>query len=159
MNIVIIAPMQPPKAKKIRKELTIHGDTRIDDYFWLNQRENQDVLDYLHQENAYCKAVLNPTEPLQKKLYEEIVGRIKKDDESVPYKKNGYWYYTRYVKEGEYPIHCRRAGGNTFEDAGEEEILLDVNELAKGHSYYAVILFIVEEREAIHLRMQVVLLA
>jgi oligopeptidase B len=136
--MVIIALMQQPKAKKIRKELTIHGDTRIDDYCWLNQREDQEVLDYLNQENAYCKSVLKPTEPLQNELYEEIVGRIKKDDESVPYKKNGYWYYTRYIKEGEYPIHCRRAGGKTFKNSGDEEILLDVNELAKGHSYYAI---------------------
>ncbi len=130
--------MQQPKAKKIRKELTIHGDTRIDQYFWLNQREDQEVLDYLNQENAYCKSVLKPTEPMQNDLYEEIVGRIKKDDESVPYKKNGYWYYTKYIKEGEYPIHCRRPGGKVFKNSGDEEILLDVNELAKGHSYYAI---------------------
>ena len=130
--------MQPPKAKKIRKELTIHGDTRVDNYFWLNQREDQEVLDYLNQENTYCKSVLKPTETLQNELYEEIVGRIKKDDESVPYKKNGYWYYTRFVKEGEYPIHCRREGGDKFKNSGDEEILLDVNVLAKGHSYYAI---------------------
>ena len=66
------------------------------------------------------------------------MGRIKKDDESVPYKKNGYWYYTRFVKEGEYPIHCRREGGDKFKNSGDEEILLDVNVLAKGHSYYAI---------------------
>ena len=130
--------MQQPKAKKISKELTIHGDTRIDQYFWLNQREDQEVLDYLNQENAYCKSVLKPTEPMQNQLFEEIVGRIKKDDESVPYKKNGYWYYTKYIKEGEYPIHCRRPGGKVFKNSGDEEILLDVNELAKGHSYYAI---------------------
>ena len=134
----IIASMQAPQAKKIAKELTIHGDTRIDPYFWLNQREDQAVLDYLNEENAYCKEILQPTEQLQSDLYDEMVGRIKKDDESVPYKKNGYWYYTRFVEAGEYPIHCRKKGGNTFEDAGEEEILLDVNALAKGFTYYAI---------------------
>ena len=134
----IIASMQAPQAKKIAKELTIHGDTRIDPYFWLNQREDQAVLDYLNEENAYCKEILQPTEQLQSDLYDEMVGRIKKDDESVPYKKNGYWYYTRFIEAGEYPIHCRKKGGNTFEDAGEEEILLDVNALAKGFTYYAI---------------------
>lgn len=130
--------MKPPKAKKIAKELTIHGDTRFDNYYWLNQREDQAVLDYLSQENAYAKHALKDTEQLQSDLYQEIVGRIQKDDESVPYKKNGFWYYTRFVKEGEYPIHCRKKGGTTFKQAGDEEILLDVNQLAEGKAFYAV---------------------
>ncbi|PCJ66889.1 MAG: oligopeptidase B [Bacteroidetes bacterium] len=126
--------MQAPKAKKAPKELSIHGDTRIDNYFWLNQREDQEVLDYLNEENAYAKEVLKPTEELQTKLYDEIVGRIKKDDESVPVKRNGYWYYTRYVTEGEYAIHCRKKG--SLEN--DEEIIMDVNKMAEGHAYYSI---------------------
>ena len=79
--------MQAPRAKKVPKELIIHGDTRIDDYFWMNQREDQEVIDYLNEENAYGKEVMKPTEGFQKDLYEEMIARVKKDDESVPYKK------------------------------------------------------------------------
>jgi oligopeptidase B len=128
--------MQPPKAKKVAKELSIHGDTRIDHYYWLNQREDKEVIQYLNEENAYTQAVLEPTKQLQEDLFNEIVGRIKKDDESVPYKLNGYWYYTRFIESGEHPIYCRKKGGKRFEDAGDEEILLNVNELAEGHAYY-----------------------
>jgi oligopeptidase B len=126
--------MQAPKAKKVPIELNIHGDLRIDNYFWLNQREDQEVLDYLNAENAYCKEALKPTEKLQGKLYNEIVGRIKKDDESVPYKKKGYWYYTRFTEESQYPIYCRKK--DTMENT--EQILMDVNVMAEGHKYYNV---------------------
>ena len=125
---------EPPVAEKIPKELTIHGDTRIDDYYWLNERDNPQVIDYLNAENAYKDAVMKHTESFQKKLYDEIVGRIKKTDISVPSKESGYYYYSRYEEEGEYPIYCRRKG--TME--AEEEILLNVNEMAKGHAYYSV---------------------
>jgi oligopeptidase B len=128
--------MQAPIAKKVPKELTIHGDTRVDDYFWLNQRENKEVIDYLNAENAYTKGVLKPTEKLQNDLYEEMVGRIKKDDASVPFRKNGYWYYTRFEETGEYPIYCRKPGEGKLEDAGVEEIVFNVNEMAKDHAYY-----------------------
>lgn len=131
-----LAPMQPPKVKKIPKELSIHGDTRIDNYYWLNERENDEVIDYLNRENEYTQSILKPTEQLQEELFEEIVGRIKKDDESVPYKLNGYWYYTKVVQDGEHPIYCRKEGGSVFEEAGKEEVLLNVNELAEGHAYY-----------------------
>ena len=130
--------MNAPQAKKVVKELKIHGDIRIDNYFWMNQREDQDVIDYLNSENAYTKEVLESTEKFQENLYEEMVGRIKKDDESVPYRKRGYWYYTRYVSGGEYPIYCRKKGSGLLKEAGKEEIILDVNVLAKGHSYYSV---------------------
>lgn len=126
--------MQAPRAKKVPKELKIHGDTRIDNYFWLNDRENSEVIDYLNAENAYGKEVMKPTEKLQEELYEEMVSRIKKDDESVPYKKKGYWYYTRFIEEGQYPIYCRKK--DTMENP--EEILMDVNVMAEGHSYYSV---------------------
>lgn len=128
--------MQAPKAKKISKELEMHGDTRIDNYFWLNQREDSAVINYLNAENEYTAEVLKPTENVQSTLYDEMVGRIKKDDASVPYRKNGYWYYTRFVETGEYPIHCRKKGTGTLEEAGQEEIIFDVNELAKDHAYF-----------------------
>lgn len=124
----------PPKAEKIKKELTLHGHTRIDNYYWLNQRENPKVIEYLNGENDYLKAILKHTEPLQEKLYNEIVGRMKKDDSSAPYKHNGYFYYTRYIKGGEYPIHCRKKGSLE----AEEEIMLDVNQMAEGHDFYRV---------------------
>ena len=126
--------MQAPRAKKVPKELIIHGDTRIDDYFWMNQREDQEVIDYLNEENAYGKEVMKPTEGFQKDLYEEMIARIKKDDESVPYKKKGYWYYTRFIEEGQYPIYCRKK--DTMENP--EEILMDVNIMAEGHNYYSI---------------------
>lgn len=125
---------EPPVAEKIPKELTIHGDTRVDDYYWLNERDNPQVIDYLTAENAYKDAVMKHTESFQKKLYDEIVGRIKKTDMSVPYKDSGYYYYSRYEEGGEYRIYCRRKG--TME--AEEEILLNVNEMAEGHAYYSV---------------------
>ncbi len=126
---------QPPVAKKIPKELTIHGDTRIDNYFWLRERENPEVIEYLKAENAYTDSVMAHTKDLQKKLYNEIVARIKQDDKSVPYKKNGYFYYVRYEKGAEYPIYCRKKGSL---DA-KEEIMLDVNEMAKGYAYYQLV--------------------
>jgi oligopeptidase B len=130
----IIAAMQAPKAKKILKELQIHGDIRVDNYFWLNDRKNQEVIDYLNEENAYTKEVLKPTEAFQDKLYKEIIGRIKEEDESVPYKMNGYWYYTRFEKGDEHPIYCRKKESLD----NDEEILLNVNDLAKDHAYYDI---------------------
>jgi len=126
--------MQPPDAKKQPKELTIHGDTRIDNYYWLNQRDNQEVIDYLKAENAYTRSVMKPTEELQEDLFREMKGRIKEDDQSVPFKKNGYYYYSRYEKGMQYPIYCRKKGSLE----AEEEILLDVNEMAEGYSFYRV---------------------
>jgi oligopeptidase B len=124
--------MQAPKAKLIEKRLEKHGDVRIDNYYWLNERENPEVIQYLNDENAYTDFMLKETDQLQKNLFDEIKGRIKEDDASVPYKLNGYWYVTRYEIGGEYPIHTRRK--EKIEAA--EEILFNVNEMAKGHSYY-----------------------
>ncbi len=126
--------LMPPKAETIEKELTKHGHTRIDEYYWLNQRDNPKVIEYLKAENRYTEAALKQTEPLQQKLYSEIVSRIKKDDQSVPYKSNGYYYYKRFEERQEYPIHARKKGSL---DA-EEEIMLDVNQTAKGFSYCQV---------------------
>lgn len=126
--------MKPPIAQKQPKELTIHGDTRIDNYYWLRNREDSAVIAYLEAENAYREAVMEHTEELQSKLYDEIVGRIKQTDMSVPYRLNGYYYYTRYEEGQEYPIYCRKKGSLE----AEEEILLNVNEMAEGYSYYQV---------------------
>src|SRR5690554_1077260 len=100
--------MQAPKAKKIEKKLEKHGDVRTDEYYWLNERENPEVISYLNAENAYAEAMMKDTEQFQKDLFEEIKSRIKEDDSSVPYKHNGYWYITRFEKGSEYPIHTRK---------------------------------------------------
>jgi len=129
-----VSAIKAPVAKILPKELTEHGQTRIDNYFWMNQRDNPDVIAYLNAENAYKDAIMAHTEDLQEKLFNEILGRIKKTDMSVPYKDQGYYLYTRYEGEGEYPIYCRKKGS---QDAAEE-IVLDVNEMATGHDYYSV---------------------
>ncbi len=126
--------MTYPKAKKIPKTLTKHNHERIDNYYWLNERENPEVIEYLNAENAYTKAMLEPTEALQKELFDEITAKIVKDDSSVPYESDGYWYYARYEDGKDYPIYCRKK--ETLE--ADEVILLDVNVLAEGHAYYAV---------------------
>ncbi|MEL7020185.1 MAG: oligopeptidase B, partial [Bacteroidota bacterium] len=114
---------KPPVAKKVAKEMTIHEDTRVDNYYWLNERENSEVIDYLHAENEYTTSVMKDTEGLQDNIYNEIVGRIKQDDQSVPYRDNGYFYITRYEEGKEYPIHSRKKGSLE----AEEEIMLNVN--------------------------------
>jgi len=126
--------MDPPRAAKIPKELTLHGDTRVDEYFWLNQRDNPEVIAYLEAENAYKEAVLAHTQPLQERLFQEIVGRIKATDMSVPYRDNGYYYYSRYEEGDEYPYRCRKQGNLE----ADEEVLLDINEMAEGHDYFSV---------------------
>lgn len=124
----------PPVSKKIPQELTIHGHTRIDPYYWLNDRSNPEVIDYLNQENEYLKEQLRHTEEFQGRLFAEMKGRIKEEDESVPYLQHGYYYYTKFVKGGEYPIFCRRKGHMS----ADEEILLDINLLAQGQDYMNV---------------------
>ena len=124
--------IQPPKAKKTPKVLTIHNDTRIDNYYWLNDKENPEVTDYLNTENAYTKDMMQHTEGFQKDLFEEMKGRIKEDDESVPYKFNDYWYITRFEKGNDYPIYSRKK--ENLE--AEEEILFDCNIMAKDCSYF-----------------------
>jgi len=126
--------MEVPFAKKEPKTLTIHGDTRTDNYYWLNQRENPEVITYLEAENAYTKEMMGHTEDLQEKLFKEITGRIQQTDISVPYLENGYYYYSRFEEGREYPVYCRKRG--SLESA--EEIILDVNQLAEGHSYCSV---------------------
>lgn len=129
-----VVQQDTPEVKKIPKELTIHGQTRIDNYFWLNERENPEVIKYLKDENAYTKSVMQPTEELQARLFEEMKSRIKETDESVPYEKNGYFYYTRYEEGKEYPIYCRKKGSLD----SQEEIMLDVNQMAEGFDYFQI---------------------
>lgn len=121
-----------PKAQKKPKTLEIHGDKRIDDYFWMNKRENPQVLDYLNSENAYYDKMTAHTKSFQTDLFEEMKSRVKLDDESVPYKRNGYWYYVRFEKNADYPIYCRKK--ESLEN--KEEIMFNINELAEGHDYY-----------------------
>jgi oligopeptidase B len=123
-----------PAATKKPKELSIHGDTRIDSYYWLNERENPEVIDYLTAENQYLDTMLSHSAGFREKVYNELVGRIKQTDMSVPYKDNGYYYITRYEEGQEYAIHSRRKGNME----APEEIMLDVNQLAKGFDYYAI---------------------
>ena len=126
--------LNAPIAKKNPKILSKHGDERLDNYYWLNDRENPEVIAHLTLENNYTNAVLNHTQGFQKKLFDEMVGRIKQTDESVPYKSNGYWYYSRFETKKEYPIYCRRMESMD----NDELIILDVNTLAEGHSYIDV---------------------
>ncbi len=126
--------IQPPVAEKIEKKLTIHGDTRIDNYYWMNERENPKVLAWLHAENAYLDTTMAPEKELREKLFDEMKGRIKETDMSVPYLKNGYYYYSRFEKGKEYPIYCRKKGSLE----ADEQIILNVNELAAGHAYCQV---------------------
>ncbi len=122
----------PPKADKIAKNLEKHGDVRVDNYYWLNDKENEEVIDYLERENDYYEKMTEHTKGFQGDLFEEMKQRIKEDDESVPYFYNGYYYITRYETGKDYPIYSRKKGSL---DA-EEEILFNVNEMAKDHSYY-----------------------
>jgi oligopeptidase B len=121
----------PPVAKVVPKVDTVHGEVRVDNYYWLRERDNPEVIEYLKAENAYTEVVMKHTEPFQKKLYEEMVGRIKETDLSVPAREGDYYYYYRTERGKQYRIYCRKKGSL---DA-PEEVILDVNELAAGHDY------------------------
>ena len=123
-----------PIAKKIPQKLEIHGDVRIDNYFWMNQRDNPEVIDYLNAENDYNEVKTAHTKDFQKELFEEMKSRIKEDDESVPYKLNGYWYITRFEKGYDYPVYSRKKG--TLE--AKDEVLFNVNEMAEDFDYYSL---------------------
>jgi oligopeptidase B len=125
------AAPKPPMAEKKSKTTNIHGETLVDDYFWLREKTNPAVISYLESENAHTAAVMKPTEAFQAALYKELLGRIKQTDTQVPYRQDGYFYYSRTVEGQQYPIYARRKGSMT----APEEITLDLNELAKGHPY------------------------
>src|SRR5690606_28122161 len=120
-----IMKITPPKAEKIAKELKAHGDVRVDNYYWLNNPEDEKVITYLKEENKYYEEMTAHTKKLKEDLFEEMKARIKEDDESVPYKLNGYFYITRLETGKDYPIYTRKKGSL---DA-KEEILFDVNEM------------------------------
>ena len=129
-----MADITIPIAQKKPKKLIKHKDVRVDEYYWLNDREDTEVLSYLKQENEYYKALTSHTKDFQKILFKEIKSRIKEDDHSVPYKNNGYWYATRYETGKEYPIYSRRKGK---EDAAEQ-IIFNCNEMAEAHEYFSL---------------------
>jgi len=124
---------KPPVAKIDAATLTLHGEKLVDDYAWLRHKDAKDVLDYLNAENKYTDAVTKPLETVQDTLYKEMLGRIKQTDLSVPYRKGGYLYYTRTEEGKQYAIYCRKK-----DEKAPEEILLDVNELAKNEKFMAV---------------------
>jgi oligopeptidase B len=137
--------LAPPVAEKIAKELVAHGDVRIDNYYWMRLTDEQKtaatpdeqtvkVLDYLRAENTYTNEVLGHTKQFQDSLFEEMKSRVKEDDESVPYFRNGYWYYTRFEAGKEYPVYCRKKG--MLE--AKEEVMLDVNVMAAHYDFYNV---------------------
>ncbi|SHI79879.1 oligopeptidase B [Hymenobacter daecheongensis DSM 21074] len=128
------AMTKPPVAASKPKQLASPFGTRTDNYYWLNERENPEVLSYLNAENAYFEQQMAPVKALQETLFQEIKGRIKEQDESVPYRDNGYYYYTRYEQGGEYPIYCRKKGSLT----APEEVLLNGNEMGKGKAYFQI---------------------
>ena len=123
-----------PVARVVPKIDTIHGDVIEDDYFWLREKNNPDVMTYLEAENAYTAAGMKHTEALQERLYREMLGRIKETDLSVPYLDNGYWYYTRTEQGKSYPIFCRKRGTVS----APEEVYLDQNQLAEGKRFHAL---------------------
>ena len=129
----------PPVAKKVPHVSEVNGHKMVDNYFWLRDKPNPEVRAYLEAENAYTEAVMKPTEGFQKKLYAEMLGRIKETDVEVPYREGEYFYYVRTEAGKQYPIRCRRKGSM---DA-PEEVLLDVNELAKGQAFMSVAAFAV----------------
>jgi oligopeptidase B len=127
----------PPVAKKVPHVTDINGHKLVDNYFWLRDKPNPEVRAYLEAENAYTDAVMKPTEPFQKKLYDEMLGRIKETDVEVPYKEGDFFYYVRTEAGKQYPIRCRRKGSMDT----PEEVILDINELAKGQVFMSVAAF------------------
>src|SRR6266852_3934039 len=125
---------QPPVARREPVEHVLHGDRRVDHYAWLRQKENPNVIAHLEAENAYKDAILQPTEQLQEKLYQEMLGRIQQTDLTVPYRLRGYFYFTRTQEGKQYPLHFRRREA----EGSPEELLLDLNQLVVGHSFLAL---------------------
>lgn len=125
---------KPPVASKRPKTTVIHGETLVDDYAWMREKKDPAVVEYLNAENAYTETVTKPAEPLQEAVYQEILKRTKQTDLGVPYKLGNYWYYTRIEEGMQYPLYCRKEGNLE----GAEQIVLDLNVMAKGHSFMAL---------------------
>ena len=127
--------LNAPTAEKIPYQLKKHGDIRVDNYYWMKERENPEVIDYLERENDYYEKMTESAASFREDLFEELKGRIKEEDESVPYFLNGYWYITRFEKGKQYPIYTRKKDSLT----AAEEILFDCNEMAKGKDYFRLV--------------------
>ena len=132
---------KPPMAEKKSKTTKIHGETMVDNYFWLREKTNPEVISYLETENAYTDSLMKPTEALQEQLYKEMVGHIKETDTSVPYRYGNYFYYTRTEQGKQYPIFCRKQGSLE----AKEEVIVDQNELAKGFKFFSIGTFSVSD--------------
>jgi len=134
--MISCSPRTPvaPTAEKVPHELELHGDVRVDDYYWLRERTNPEVLEYLEAENAYASSMMAETEVFQEELFEELKNRIEPNDSTLPALFHGYYYYKRYEGGLEYPIHCRKQGSVE----ATEEIILDVNQIAEGHEFCSV---------------------
>ena len=132
---------QPPVATKRPHTTEIHGYTLKDDYFWLREKSNPEVIKYLESENAYTEEVMKPTKGMQETLYAEMLGRIKQTDLSVPSRIGEYFYYSRTEEGKQYPYMCRRKGSME----GTEELLLDLNALAEGHKYLGLGAYVVSD--------------
>jgi oligopeptidase B len=131
--------IQPPQARRDPTPTTLHGQTLEDNYRWMRDKSSPEVLAHLEAENAYTLSVMSGTEELQKKLYTEMLSRIKETDVSAPYRNRGWYYYVRTVEGKQYPIHCRRlAVGAAYDESQPEEILLDVNQLAEGQPFMSL---------------------
>ena len=134
-NVTMTNKIKAPKINQVYKELINHNDIRIDEFYWLKDRENPDVIKYLDDENNYYESKTAHTKDFQNSLFEEMKSRIKEDDSSVPYKYNGYWYITKYENGKDYPVYTRKK--ESLE--AQEELLFDCNEMAKGHSYFRLV--------------------
>src|SRR4029453_15327734 len=131
----------PPRARKDPRVTEVHGDRLVDEYHWLRRKEDAEVHAYLDAENAYSDAVMKPTEAFQQALYAEMLGRIKEDDETVPYRRGRHFYYARTEKGKQYPIYCRKAGSVT----APEEVTLDLNGLAVGLPFLALRMYTISD--------------
>ncbi|MGH9561457.1 MAG: oligopeptidase B, partial [Terracidiphilus sp.] len=129
----------PPTARKQHTQTQMHGVQLADDYAWLRDQENPEVAAYLEAENAYAEAVMAPLAGLREQLYQEMLSHIKQTDVSVSYRDGDWWYYSRTEEGLQYGIYCRKRGGLAGPDAdAAEEVLLDGNELSKGHAFFAI---------------------
>jgi oligopeptidase B len=127
-------PPAPPVAKKVPRTIEVHGTKLSDDFFWMRDKKNPEVIAYLEAENAYTDAMTKQTAEFQERLYKEMLSRIKQTDTNVPYRLGGYLYYTRTEEGKQYPVYARRKG----EMSAPEQVLLDLNEMAKGHTFMSV---------------------
>ena len=127
-------PGKPPVARKIPKKTEIHGQTLVDDYFWMREKSNPEVIAYLKAEEGYANAAMAHTSRLRETLYSEMLRRIKETDVNVPYRQDGFYYYSRTEAGKQYPILCRKRGSL----AAAEEVLLDQNRMAAGGEYFSL---------------------